>query len=895
MRMKRLKKRAISVLLTFSMVLSLFAGQVLAETESKAAPSENKITLGESRLTGATGKSYVYPDVKIELKNANQKLYHLNVSVYSADAENSADGGYMNVSMTEIAGVKGTGIQKDGAKVEVVPLTSEGKFESVSFDMEAGATAAEIENFIKGIQFVPGQTEQMVSVSATGVKDTTLSIGWKQYELKYFNGHFYGFIDCWWNGWKDSYQMARDLEFAGARGYLLTITSAAEDRFVWAAFGDKGVARQGWMGCTRAESESGTYGGQEKWKELPDFNTEDVTQNKWRWVCGPEAGQVFGYQSDALGWIDGNTPEGDFVTAPGFFTNWNVNTSWDGKVSPKEPNGGKLPAGEGQNSNAIEGYGYYGENQLGNWNDHPNNWSKGSYVEFGSPEEIFEDDGETIVIVTEIKGSEGTGSEDKPIVTPTPGPQTSETPKPSTNPTAKPTPTVAPTAKPTADPGKTPITGKPVIEWDGDYRLTANINDMGPTSSARQCLTYQWYYEDVDGTIVPIEGETKRRMEIPDELEGRTFIVEAIATGDTYTGIAESDPLIPIYGKVTVRSNERDDKLGTDIVREGTILSAVIGKEDDPNLSSGDGVLPEGSHDTLTYQWYEMNEDGSLTMLSGAKYQQKNIEVTADVLGKQLVVEVTGNGNYYGFIDSQPYDATQTSANIHITPPGEDPDVPDGWRVITVDPTAENTIYELWDETKTPIPPDDERIYEVKLIDPEGNETIITDPTMTQYDVPAGSTLKFTVKPEGTYIVHEIKKKTEENIYVGPEIPKDDIKPEYDPEKKTATIIVDPAREDAVYAVLELQEDGITYKEIPVKKDSDGNYVSDPDSTETWSDGGEKRIVFTGLDPDKTYKVVAKTNSDDIKDVKPSEMQTGTEVTTPKATDPGNPDRKSVV
>ena len=833
MEMRRLKKRVVSILLTCSMVLSLFAGQVFVQTESKAAPDENKITLGQSQLTGTTDKSYVYPNAKIELKNSNQKLYHLNVSVYSADAENSGDGGYMNVGMTDIAGVTGTGIQKDGAKVEVVPLNNKDKFESVSFDMEEGATATEIENFIKGIQFVPGQTEQMVSVSATGVKDTTLQIGWKEYELKYFNGHFYGYIDGWWNGWKDSYQMARDLEFAGARGYLLTITSAAEDRFVWAAFGNNGVARQGWMGCTRAESESGTYGGQEKWKELPDFNVKDVTQNKWRWVCGPEAGQVFGYQSDALGWIDGNTIEGDFVTAPGFFTNWNVNTSWDGKVSPKEPNGGKLPAGEGQNSNASEGYGYYGENQLGNWNDHPDGWGKGSYVEFGSPQEIFEDDGETIVIVTEIKGSEGTGTGDKPIVTPTPGPQTSQTPKPSTNPTAKPTPTVAPTAKPTADPGKTPIEGKPVIEWDGD-RLVANINDMGPAMNMGPHLTYQWYYEDVDGTIVPIENATKRAYTPKEEEIGRTFIVEAIATGNTYTGIAESDPLIGIYGKVTVRSTERDDKLGTDIVREGTILTAIIGPEDDPSILSGEGVLPEGSHDTLTYQWYQVNDDGTATMLSGEKYTKKNIEVTADLLGKQLLVEVTGNGKYYGSIDSEPYDATQTSANIHVTDPGEDPDVPDGWRVITVDPTAENTMYELWDNTKTPLPPTDERIHEVKIIDPDGKETIVTDPGTTRYDVPAGSTLKFVVKPDDTFIVHEIKKKTEENIYVGPEIPKDDIKPEYDPEKKTATIIVDPAREDSVYAVLELQEDGITYKEIPVTKDKDGNYVSDPDSTEPW-------------------------------------------------------------
>ncbi len=466
----KLQRRFLSILLVFSMVVSLFAGQGIIVTKSNAA-EKNEIVLGELKMNEGY---YTYPDVAILLKDESRKLYHLSISV---------DSGYMMATETAIAGVTGNAIVAStgtDVSVDVEALTTTGKYESISFEINEGASKADIESFIRGIHFTTEvDREQMVSVSATGVKDAKMTVGGQEFDLKYFNGHFYGMYNETNLSWKDAYNFAHSAEFAGVNGYLLTLTSLAEDRFIWGSFGENGSARKGWMGCTRATTKDGTYGGDgtaaDYWNPLADFDIEDVTNNKWRWVCGPEAGQVFGYQSDALGWSGGASIEGDFVTTPGFFSNWNVNA--DG---PKEPNGGVLPAGSGNNINEDEGYGYYGEASIGNWNDHPDdsyNWHA-TYIEFGTPDESFVEDGEEIVIVTEIKGSNGTVPTAKPAVTDAPA-----TDAPTVAPTV--VPTAVPTVKPTVAPDAKEIVGKPAITHeDSELKegsvLVADTSNVGP-------------------------------------------------------------------------------------------------------------------------------------------------------------------------------------------------------------------------------------------------------------------------------------------------------------------------------------------------------------------------------------------------------------------------------
>lgn len=858
----KLKRRFLSILLAFSMIVSLFAGQGIVVTESSAA-EKNEIVLGELDMQDGY---YTYPDVEISLKDESRKLYHLSVSV---------DSGYMKTSATQIAGVTGNAIvASTGSDVSVAveTLTTEGQYESISFNIPEGATKDQMEEFLKGIHFTTAEKEQMVSVSATGVKDAKMTIEGTEYDLKYFNGHFYGMYNDSNLSWKDAYRKAQNAEFAGVNGYLLTLTSLAEDRFIWGSFGSGGSATKGWMGCTRATTKSGTYGGDgigdDYWNPLATFDINDVTNNVWRWVCGPEAGQEFGYQSDALGWNGGTSNEGDFVTAEGYFSNWNRNGD-----EPKEPNGGELPAGNGTNINAEEGYGYYGEASIGNWNDHPDesfHWHA-TYIEFGAPDESFIEDGEELLIVTETKGSNGT----VPVVTPaaTDAPATAV----PTDAPATVAPTAAPTVKPTAAPVVKQIVGEPAITHeDSELKegsvLVADTSNVGPEGAT---YDYQWYIQEPNGTLTPIAGATDATYTIPDVdvntagVADKTYVVQVNGTGD-YTGTLNSDPLIPITGKPVIKNVSQKDSEGNDVVKVGTVLEADI-----------TGVGPEGSHDTLTYQWYY--KDGDNLVKVGDESASPLLVLTEDILDKELVVEVYGNGKYYGALESDPYDATRTNADIVVADPDATPEpgVGDDKRFITIKPTKEDTIYAIKDEDGNVLYPETVPAFD--------NLGYSLTPDADQNEYPGyyapepGSVIRFLVDKDKTYDISEITLVSSTDTTVSPSIPSTDIETDYDnngtPEDNSddkVTIIIEEPLPNTVYAVLKKDESG-AYVEVPVKKDGNGTFVPDSGSTETWSDGSvgtDGTVKFSNLDPG-TYKVVAKSDSANQENVKPGDITSG--------------------
>lgn len=818
------KRKILSILLVFSMVMSLFTGQYTMKTKASAA-AQNEIVLGNS--TKSEGY-YTYPDAEIKLIQEDQKLYHLSVSV---------DSGYMTTETTGIAGTQGKGILYSDASVDLENIVAGKQYDTLTFNINEGATKSDVEEFIRSLKFTTEEEQvQKVSVSATSIKDQKVTINGKNYELAYFGGHFYGYITAGMN-WNKAYQEARAAQFAGMEGYLLTLTSNAEDRFVWATF----EANQGWMGCTRATAKGDQYDGDgidDDFWTLKYFDTENVETNIWRWACGPEAGQAFGYQNDACYWDGGPSQDGGFVTYDGWFSNWRDS----GNI---EPNGG-YETGLLKN----EGFGYYAVVSNGSWNDHPNSEYKSYYIEFGGRDgDVEKAENAGVVIITEEKNSDGT----VPAVSPSPSPANTQAPDDNQ------------------------ITGKPVIvPDDSDVRrgtvLTADVSNVGP-DAARDTLAYQWYIKEDDGTLNPIDGATNKNYVVKAATEGKTYVVEVTGTG-TYNGNLESDPLIPISGNVTISNKDKDEK-GNDVVKVGTVLTAEIA-----------GVDPEESHDTLTYQWYIKVDDESYVAIEDAVYP--NYVLTEDTLNKDLVVAVSGNGKYYGEIISVPYDTTRTSADISI---GDgDEETPDGKRTITIKPTDDSTIYALKDESGN--------VVIVPTVDGDGN-TLTPDVEGYEgyYQGTEDGLIKFTeLDQDKTYIIHEIKiqKDSSNKDVISPNISDSDIKTEYDDKgttdqaDDTTTIIVDPALEDSVYALLKKEEDG-SYTEVPVTKDADGNYTSDPDSITVWSDGGEKVVKFTGLEPGGTYKVVAKSSDGSIQDVTPDSMTGGSkDITTPS--DPPAPE-----
>jgi len=142
------------------------------------------------------------------------------------------------------------------------------------------------------------------------------------------NGHFYRPVTA--TNERTTYTNARARSllttFKGQTGYLVTITSASEDAFIFANVPATNV----WFAAT-----------------------DEVVDGRWVIDAGPERGTVMKTQN---GQLNGNIP--------GVYNNW----------APGEPNG----------ANGSENYAVAKWNGAANWNDLSNNWNNPYVIEYGT-------------------------------------------------------------------------------------------------------------------------------------------------------------------------------------------------------------------------------------------------------------------------------------------------------------------------------------------------------------------------------------------------------------------------------------------------------------------------------------------------------------------------------
>ena len=133
------------------------------------------------------------------------------------------------------------------------------------------------------------------------------------------NGHYYEFVDSTVT-WNDALNAAQSQSFMGMQGYLATVTSLDELDFI-----------------TNNVTQTTAYLS----------GSDAAAEGVWRWMAGPEAGQIF-YGSGAPG---------------GAFSNWNIG----------EPNN---LAGE---NGLLTNYAF-----AGGWNDINDTWEYGYIVEYSA-------------------------------------------------------------------------------------------------------------------------------------------------------------------------------------------------------------------------------------------------------------------------------------------------------------------------------------------------------------------------------------------------------------------------------------------------------------------------------------------------------------------------------
>jgi hypothetical protein len=147
--------------------------------------------------------------------------------------------------------------------------------------------------------------------------------------------HFYEYVSGS-TTWTNSKTSAENRSYFGRAGYLATMSSEAENNFIW-----KLMSSDGWFGASDEMSVVNTSKG------TTAFASQAAVEQKWHWVTGPEKGTQFSNGSTAV---------------TGQYAKW---------------------AGGEPNNSGGEHYGQFYSGSAGQWNDLPNTSLPGYICEYG--------------------------------------------------------------------------------------------------------------------------------------------------------------------------------------------------------------------------------------------------------------------------------------------------------------------------------------------------------------------------------------------------------------------------------------------------------------------------------------------------------------------------------
>ena len=247
-------------------------------------PSQQKIIWSTNREYFTLGD---------DLINSNGTIFSVYLGTNGASENEAA--GWFTLPSTQLqnAALDMAIPAENGANVylEERNVSTDTHLKYVQFKSQNGNLSAQAASeFLAGIRFyVQNGSEITINVNLQTVPWDDIN---EDGGYTYFNGSFYKAYPAL-NGsshisWTTAYNEAKKKRFNGLKGYLMTITSATENYFIYdRVFGNEnGTA---WLGATRDQNKKGGFDADE-WQHEHNGKTPDDT---WRWVCGPESGTEF--------------------------------------------------------------------------------------------------------------------------------------------------------------------------------------------------------------------------------------------------------------------------------------------------------------------------------------------------------------------------------------------------------------------------------------------------------------------------------------------------------------------------------------------------------------------------------------------------------------------------
>ncbi|WP_158655317.1 T9SS type A sorting domain-containing protein [Flavivirga eckloniae] len=191
-------------------------------------------------------------------------------------------------------------------------------------------TPAEWQTFLRTVTITTGD------VCSPETRQISFAAGETYYNP--LNGHFYRLTDTQ-SSWTNSQNTASSTSYYGREGYLVTLTSEAENTFV-----SRLVGQNSWMGASDDFTQINNALGNTV------YANQSAAEGNFYWVTGPEKGTQL------------TTGNGNGTGVPGVYQNWRNN----------EPN-----------NSGIEHFGHVYTGS-GDWNDFADTQSIFGIIEFGS-------------------------------------------------------------------------------------------------------------------------------------------------------------------------------------------------------------------------------------------------------------------------------------------------------------------------------------------------------------------------------------------------------------------------------------------------------------------------------------------------------------------------------